>query len=72
MNIQERIKILQSLCEQDWLTVREAQMYSDRSESSLYRLLRGNKLISKKNDLGRTFIKRESIDIWQSGGIKNV
>jgi len=69
MNIYKRIQALQELLEQDWLTIREAQMYADRSESSLYRLIRQNKLVSMKNKSGRTFIKRESIDKWHGVNI---
>ena len=69
MNIQQRIKVLQSLLTQEWFTVSEAQIYADRSESSLYRLIRNNKLVTNKNKAGRTLISRHSIDEWQGATV---
>lgn len=51
--------------------MKEAQIYADRSEVTLYRLIRQNKLLTKKNQSGRTFIKRASIDTWNGGNNTN-
>lgn len=67
MTIQERIHFLQSLVPKEWLTVRETQIYANKTEATIHRWINQNKVVSKKGKSGRRFILRVSIDKWFAG-----